>query len=288
MTSLDVTRLPMHARLRRSILGTKYKLSFYLAVGVVVLLVFAAIFAPFIAPYDPIAQNLQNPIAGPSAAHLLGTDMLGRDVLSRLIWGTRPALIGVLIAIGTTALIGIPWGLVAGYFGGITDLLLMRLADTLLVFPGIILALVLSSVLGPSPRSTMVALGIVYSPVLARVVRSGVLRVHQREFVLVTRLYGLSSWYRMWKHILPNAMTPAIVQLTLLCGLSLLAQTGLTFLGLGTQPPFPSWGGSLSESFQFIVVYPGATLAPGLVVMFTVLAIYRIGDEMRDRFEMLS
>jgi len=237
-----------------------------------------------LSPYDPIAQNLGNSLAGSSWAHPLGTDNLGRDVLSRLMWGARPALIGVGIAVLTASALGIPWGLVAGYAGGFVDLCLMRIADALLVFPGIVLALVLTTALGPSLKSTMVALGIVYSPVLARVVRSGVLRVAQREFVTITHLFGLSPWYRMRAHVLPNALAPTIVQITLLSGLSLLAQTGLSFLGLGIQPPFPSWGSSLAQSFEFIVVYPTATLAPGIVVVLTVLSIYRIGDEIRDRF----
>ena len=255
-----------------------------LALCFVVILVFITLFAEFIAPYDPIAQDLANPLAGPSWSHLLGTDNLGRDVLSRLMWGARPALVGVAIALVTVCLIGIPWGLVAGYAGGVLDLLLMRIADALLVFPGLVLALVLTTVLGPSLKSTMVAMGIVYSPVLARIVRAGVLRVAPRDFVVVTRLYRLSAWHRMWQHVLPNALTPAIVQVTLLAGHFLLAQTGLSFLGLGIQPPFPSWGGSLSESFQYIAVHPSATFAPGIVVVLTVLSLYRIGDALRDWF----
>lgn len=129
----------------------------------------------------------------------------------------------------------------------------------------------------------MLGLGIVYAPILARVVRSGVLAVRDREYVMITRLFGLSTSHRMWRHVLPNALGPAVVQLTLLCGMSLLAQTGLGFLGVGLQPPQPSWGGSLAESFGYVVVDPGATVAPGMCVVLTVLAIYRIGDELRDR-----
>lgn len=257
--------------------------AFVIAAGFIAVLVAVAVFVPFLAPYDPLTQDLRHPFMAPSLAHPLGTDNIGRDVLSRLMWGARPALLGVLIALATTALTGVPWGLVAGYVGGRTDLLLMRVADVLLVFPGLILALVLTAVLGPSLQSSMVALGIVYSPVLARVVRSGVLAVRDREFVLVTRLFGLSTWHRMWHHVLPNAFGPAVVQLTLLAGLSLLAQTSLGFLGVGLQPPLPSWGGTLAESFRYIVVEPSAAVAPGICVVLTVLAIYRIGDELRDR-----
>ena len=282
--TVAATELPASGGMRRRLLRWAAQPDLVLAVLFVALQIFIAIFAQFVAPYDPIAQNLNNALSGPAWAHPLGTDNLGRDVLSRLMWGARPALTGIAVAVITVSVIGIPWGLIAGYAGGILDMLLMRIADALMVFPGIVLAMVLTTVLGPSLRNTMIALGIVYAPVLARIVRSGVLRVAPREFVVVTRLYGVSSWHRMWRHVLPNALTPAIVQVTLLSGHFLLAQTGLSFLGLGIQPPFPSWGGSLSESFQFIVVYPGATIAPGIVVVLTVLSIYRIGDALRDRF----
>jgi peptide/nickel transport system permease protein len=172
--------------------------------------------------------------------------------------------------------------LASGYLGGVADLVLMRVADAMLVFPGIILALVLASVLGPTLSSSMVALGIVYSPVLARVVRSGVLSVRHRDFIVLTALYGLSSRHRMWRHVLPNALAPAVVQLTLIAGTSLLAQTGLSFLGIGLQPPLPSWGSSLAESFRYILVNATATMAPGLTVVLTVLSLYRIGDALRD------
>ncbi len=230
-------------------------------------IVVIGLFAPLLAPYDPLKQNLADSFAGPGWAHLFGTDNLGRDVLSRIMWGARPALEGLAIAVACTALVGIPWGLAAGYLGGIADLLLMRLADAVLVFPGIILALVLAAVLGPSLAASMVALGLVYSPVLARVMRSGVLNVRDRDFVVLTALYGLPARHRMWRHVLPNALAPAIVQLTLIAGTSLIAQTGLSFLGIGLQPPLPSWGASLAESFRFILVNATATVAPGLTVV---------------------
>jgi peptide/nickel transport system permease protein len=261
----------------------RVRLDFYVALAFVAMLVVILILGPVIVPYDPIAQDLRHPFAPPSAAHWLGTDNLGRDVLSRLMIGTRPALTGVLIAVGIAALIGVPWGLSAGYIGGVLDLVLMRIADAMLVFPGLVLALVLTAIFGPSLGMSMVALGVVYSPVVARVVRSGVMAIRNRDFVVVTRMYGLSGSYRMWRHVLPNAAAPVVVQLTLLMGLSLLAQVGLGFLGVGLQPPFPSWGSAFAESFPYIIVSPQATFAPGIVVAVTVLALYRIGDELRDR-----
>ncbi|SPE22929.1 conserved membrane hypothetical protein [Burkholderiales bacterium] len=254
----------------------------WIALLFLAVVVITGLFAPLLAPYDPIRQDLAHSFAPLGWAHPFGTDNLGRDVLSRLMWGARPALIGLAVAVGCTALIGIPWGLAAGYLGGIADLVLMRLADAVLVFPGIILALVLAAVFGPTLASAMAALGFVYSPVLARVVRSGVLTVRHRDFITLTALYGLSSWHRMWRHVLPNALASAIVQLTLIAGMSLLAQTGLSFLGIGLQPPLPSWGASLAESFRFILVNATATVAPGLTVVLTVLSLYRVGDALRD------
>ena len=256
--------------------------SFGLAVLYLVTIVTVAVLAPWLAPYDPIQQNLGNPLADFSRQHLLGPDDLGRDVLSRLIWGARPTLIGTLVAMATACAIGIPWGLAAGYSGGVTDLVLMRVADAILVFPGIVLALALTSAFGPSLVSTMISLGIVVSPVLARVVRAGVLTVSYKDFVTVTRMYGLSSWHRVTRHVLPNVMAPTVVQITLLSGLAVLAQTGLNFLGLGVPNPNPSWGSSVAETFRYVVVDPTAPILPGLATVFTVLALYRIGDEIRD------
>ncbi len=255
----------------------------WLAAGYLLFLAVVALFGSTLAPYDPISQNIPNRHAPFSVAHLLGTDEIGRDVASRLMWGARPALLGVVIAIVTACVVGIPWGLSAGYLGGRIDQVLMRMVDALLVFPGIILCLVLTTVLGASLENSMLALGFVYAPSLARVVRSGVLVVRDREFVIITRLYGASASYRMWRHVLPNAAGPALVKITFLCGSAMLAQTGLSFLGIGLQPPNPSWGQSLAERFRYILVNPGAGIAPGVVVVLTVLSFYRVGDALRDR-----
>lgn len=256
--------------------------SFGLAVLYLVLLVLTAIFAPVIAPYDPLAQDLVNPVAPFSAAHWLGTDDLGRDVLSRLIWGARPTILGSIIAVATVCAIGLPWGLIAGYAGGWVDIVLMRIADAVLVFPGIVLALALVSALGPSLVSTMVAVGFVFTPHLARVVRAGVLTVQYRDYVTITRMFGLPARHRVIRHVLPNVMPATVVQLTLMSGFSILAQTGLNFLGLGVPNPNPSWGSSVAETFRYIVIDPLAPLVPGVLIVCTVLAIYRVGDELRD------
>jgi peptide/nickel transport system permease protein len=223
-----------------------------------------------------------NPIAGFSADHLLGTDDLGRDVLSRLMWGARPTIIGAIIAVVTACVIGLPWGLVAGYAGGWVDIALMRVADAVLVFPGIVLALALVSALGPSLVSTMVAVGFVFTPHLARVVRAGVLTVQFRDYVSITKLFGLPAHHRVIRHVLPNVLPATMVQLTLMSGFAILAQTGLNFLGLGVPNPHPSWGSSVAETFRYIVIDPLAPLVSGLLIVITVLSIYRVGDELRD------
>jgi peptide/nickel transport system permease protein len=256
-----------------------------LAIGFIVVLAVIGLLAPILAPYDPIKQDLGNQIGGPTAQHLLGTDSFGRDVLSRLIWGTRPALLGTIVAVATACIIGLPWGLISGYAGGTADLVLMRLADALLVLPGLVIALAITTALGATLTNAMLAVGIVFSPALARVLRSGVLTVRDREYVVVTRMYGLPPWHRMLNHVLPNAVAPALIQITLLTGIAFLAQAALGFLGIGVAPPAPSWGNSLNDAYKYIILDPAAVLAPGVVIVLTVLAVYRIGDFLRDRLE---
>ena len=255
------------------------------AVGFLALIVLAAVLAPWIAPHNPLQQDLGARVAGPSGAHLLGTDDVGRDVLSRLIWGTRPVLVGLLIGVVVTCVIGVPWGLVSGYAGGVVDLVLMRVADAVLVLPGLVLAIAITGTLGPNLQNAMVAIGIVFSPTLARVVRSGVLRVRDRDFVVVTRMYGLPAHHRMLRHVLPSVVGPTMVQITILTGLALLVETALAFLGIAVTPPDPSWGDSLAVAFRFIIVDPAAVIAPGITVSLTILALYRVGDSLRDALD---
>jgi peptide/nickel transport system permease protein len=255
------------------------------ALGFLALIVLAAVLAPWIAPHNPLQQDLGARVAGPSGAHLLGTDDVGRDVLSRLIWGTRPVLVGLLIGVVVTCVIGVPWGLVSGYAGGAVDLVLMRVADAVLVLPGLVLAIAITGTLGPNLQNAMVAIGIVFSPTLARVVRSGVLRVRDRDFVVVTRMYGLPAHHRMIRHVLPSVVGPTMVQITILTGLALLVETALAFLGIAVTPPDPSWGDSLAVAFRFIIVDPAAVLAPGITVSLTILALYRVGDSLRDALD---
>ena len=214
-----------------------------LVISLVVLigLIAVSIFAPLLAPYSPTAQDLTRRLAGPSAANWLGTDSYGRDVLSRLIYGGRSAFLGVLIAMGVALVLGIPWGLAAGYWPRVAGILLMRVADAFLAFPALVLAIAITGVLGPNLVSSMVSVGIVFAPFIARLMRSGVLEARQRDYVTSARLSGCPNLLIIVRHILPTAIGSVIVQATVLTGLAFIIEGALSFLGLGVQAPTPSW-----------------------------------------------
>lgn len=245
-------------------------------------LIVVSIFAPLIAPDNPTAQDLTHRLAGPSAAHWLGTDSYGRDVLSRLIYGGRPAFLGVLITMGVALVLGIPWGLAAGYWPRVAGVLLMRAADAFLAFPALVLAIAITGVLGPNLVSSMVSVGIVFAPFIARLMRSGVLEARQRDYVTSARLSGLRDPLIIVRHILPTAIGSVVVQATVLTGLGFIIEGALSFLGLGVQAPTPSWGGDLYDAYQVILGSPGQVVAPGLVIAVVVLCVYRVGDAVRD------
>ncbi len=254
-------------------------------VSVVVLvgLLAASVLAPVIAPDSPISQNLLQRNAGPSLQHLLGTDYYGRDVLSRLLWGGRSAFLGVLLSLAVGMVLGVPWGLVAGYWPRIAGSILMRLADALLAFPALVLAVVVTGILGPGLVTSMTSVGIVFAPVFARLMRVGVLEVREREFVLSARLSGCKTRVLLLRHLLPAALGPVVVQATIFGGLAFIVEGGLSFLGLGVQPPAPSWGGDLALAYQYILNSPGQVVAPGALIAVVVLCTYRIGDWLRSR-----
>jgi peptide/nickel transport system permease protein len=251
------------------------------ALVIVVLVVLIGLFAPLIAHYDPLAQNLDHRLEGISGAHWFGTDVDGRDVLSRLIWGSRSALEGLVVMTVVTAVIGIPWGLLAGFLGGGADSLLMRLADVWLAFPGIVLAIAITGVLGPSLFHSMLSVGLVFAPVIARLVRIGVLNVRRREFVLISRSLGVSRLRCAVTHILPNSFGPALVQIWVNLSIGLIIEAALSFLGLGVQPPAPSWGGILADAYQQFISVPLETVAPGLTIFVTAFALAQVGDGLR-------
>jgi peptide/nickel transport system permease protein len=245
-------------------------------------LIFIAILAPFIAPHDPIEQNLEHRLLPPNAEYPLGTDNLGRCILSRLIHGTSVSLqIGVIV-VGIAATTGVTLGLIAGYRGGLVDELIMRIVDVLLAFPGIILALAIAGILGPSLYNVMLALAVVGWTSYARVVRGSVLSVKEKEFVEAARALGAGEARIMFRHILPNVTAPVIVMATLGMAHVILAAAALSFLGLGAQPPTPEWGSMLNDGRAFMRTAPHLTIFPGLAIMVTVLAFNFLGDGLRD------
>jgi peptide/nickel transport system permease protein len=247
-------------------------------------LILASLLAPLIAPDNPLVINTSNTMAKPSLAHLLGTDFYGRDVLSRLLWGGRSAFLGVLISLVVGLGLGVPWGLAAGFWSGWIGSVLMRFADALLAFPALVLAVVITGILGPNLYTSMTAVGIVFAPVFARLMRVGVLEVREREFVLSARLSGCRRRVILIRHLLPAALGPVIVQATIFAGIAFIIEGALSFLGLGVQPPAPSWGGDLSLAYQYILTSPGQVIAPGALIAIVVLCVYRIGDALRSQF----
>jgi len=249
------------------------------------MVVLAALLAPLIAPYGPDQRNIRQRFQPPSQEHLLGTDNFGRDSLTRILYGARVSLRVASLAVGIAAVIGILVGALAGYLGGVVDLIVMRLVDIFLAFPPILLALTLVAVLNPSAFSVTIALGMVYWTGYARVIRSSVLVWKEEEFVEASRALG-ASWPRtLFKHVLPHTLGPMIVVASVGMGNAVTAEAALSFLGLGVQPPTPSWGAILNTGLQFLRQTPYLSTFPGAAIMITVLGFNLLGDGLRDAFD---
>lgn len=268
-------------RLRALRVGDTTNIGFMVGTVLLTLILIAAIAAPLIAPYDPLSVDTAARLQGPSARHLLGTDSVGRDLLSRLIFGARSAFEGIAIALATTVIFGVPWGLISGYVGGIVDEVLMRVADAVISFPGLLLTITIVGALGPGLFNAMLSVGVVLSPVIARLLRSSLLPLRQAEFVRISRSLGTPVVVTALRHVLPNAMAPVLVQLTSLASLALLIEAALGFLGLGVQLPAPDWGADLANAYRFFVSDPSATVAPGFVLTITAFCISQVGDGLR-------
>ncbi len=247
----------------------------------ILLVVVVAVLAPEVAPSSP-TTNFPVINAGPSWAHWLGTDDLGRDLLSRLIYGARISLEAASIVVGLALAVSVPIGLVAGYFSGRTDNVLMRLMDAMFAFPPLILAITVAALLGPSLRNASIAIAITFVPGLARVVRGQVLGVREETFIEASRSLGAGPLRMIGRHVLPNVASPLIIQAAISFGYALLAEAGLSFLGLGVQPPNASWGVMLQEAYQFVLSDPWATIVPGVAIALTVLSFNFVGDGLRD------
>jgi peptide/nickel transport system permease protein len=252
---------------------------------VIALFVALAVFAPWLAPYDPAATDFLAVRQAPSAEYLLGTDDVGRDVLSRVIYGARASLMAGVISVVIAMLLGVPLGLVSGFYGGFVDELIMRFTDALLSFPFLILAVALAAALGPSLQNAMIAIGIASAPTFIRLTRGQVLAVKAEEYVQAARALGTGDTRIVLRHILPNSFTPLLIQATLTIAQAIIAESSLSFLGLGVQPPTPSWGGMLNTAKGFMAQAPWMAIWPGLSIFVTVLAFNLFGDGLRDALE---
>ena len=259
----------------RGDLRAALSLAFLLALGLL------ALCAPLLSPYPVTSQDVDNTLASPSALHLLGTDDLGRDVFSRMLHGAAATLYASGLAVGIAIALGLPVGLLAGYLGGWVDDAISRFIDALLSFPSIVLAIAVTGALGIGLTNGMIAVGIVFSPQLARLVRARALVVRQELYVDASRCFGASTARILWRHVLPNTVQPVIVQITLLLAAALLAEASLSFLGLGIQPPNPSWGSMLARAYQNMELAPAQMWPPGLAILLTALAFNTLGESLR-------
>ena len=252
---------------------------------VVVAFVVMAIFAPWIAPYDPLQTSWSAVRNAPTAAHWFGTDEIGRDVLSRVIWGARASLLAGLVSVCISLACGVPIGLIAGYVGRGTDALISRITDAMLACPFLILAIALAAFLGPSLTNAMIAIGISATPVFIRLTRAQVLAVKVEDYVEAARAVGNPHWRIALRHVLPNAVPPLIVQATLAIAAAVIAEASLSFLGLGQQPPAPSWGSMLNTAKNYIDNAPWMAIWPGLSIFLLVLSFNLLGDGLRDALD---
>ena len=247
-----------------------------------VLMVLLALAAPLIAPYDPLEQDLLNALKSPSREHWFGTDDLGRDVLSRTLYAARVSLLAAVEAVALGVALGVPFGLVSGYVGGRTDTVIMRATDAVLSFPPLILAIAIVGMRGPGLTNAMLAVGIVFAPRFARLVRGTVRAIREETFIEASRSIGTPAHRIIVSHVLPNVLSPLIVQISLAASFAMLAEAGLSFLGLGVQAPDASWGSMLGRALGYVNLAPWLVIYPGACIALTVLALNVLGDGMRD------
>jgi peptide/nickel transport system permease protein len=249
--------------------------------AVILVTVLVAVGAPLIAPYDPASQAHKR-LLPPGAPYLMGTDELGRDTFSRIVFGARVSLQVGALAVTIALVLGTSLGLLGGFYGGRLDDVLMRVVDIMFAFPGLVLAIVIAGLLGPSRNNAMLAIGIVYAPAFARVVRGSVLAVMAEPYMESARVTGASDWRAIRLHVLPNVLAPLIVMVSVYLSQAILSEAALSFLGLGTQPPEPSWGGMLSAARAYMELSPWMAIFPGAAIMLVVLGFNFLGDGLRD------
>ena len=253
--------------------------------AIIVALCFIAVFAPLLSPYSPYDQDLYSTLAGPSATHWLGTDNLGRDLLSRLLYGARVSLFVGVVATALSAAPGVAIGLVAGFRGGVVDAIVMRVTDAFLCFPPLVFILAMSAALGPGLHNLLLSFALFGWTGFARITRGQVLVVRELPFVEAARSIGVSPLRIMWRHVLPNTLAPVIVAVTITVGAAILVESGLSFLGLGVQPPVASWGQELRVGFTYLERVPLFSIVPGLMISLAVIAFNFVGDGLRDALD---
>ena len=256
-----------------------------LAIGLIAGLALCAVFAPLLAPYDPLTQALASRLEPPSPAHVLGTDQLGRDIASRLLYGARISLFIGVVVVASAGIFGTCIGLVAGYVAGLVDESLMRLTEVFLAFPPLILAMAIAGALGPSLTNAIIAIAAVTWAVYARLARGQILSLRRREFVEAARSIGVHPVRILARHLLPNAVAPLLIQASFDMGAAIIAAAGLSFIGFGAQPPTPEWGVMISEGRNFISTQPWLSLFPGLAILFAVGSFNVLGDGLRDELD---
>ncbi|MBU4449709.1 MAG: ABC transporter permease [Actinobacteria bacterium] len=256
-----------------------------LGLAIVIALILIALFAPLLAPYDPIARIKADSSLAPSSVHLFGTDLLGRDIFSRVIYGSRISIEVGIIAVGISVIIGLFLGALSGYFGNIPDTVIMRIADIFFAFPYILGAIAIMTVLGPGVINIFIAIGILGWASFARIFRSSILTIKNKEYIEAARALGASNYRIITKHIFPNAFAPIIVYATMNVGTAIIVEAALSFLGLGVQPPTAAWGKMLAESLDYIDIAPWMMVFPGLAIVITVLGFVLLGDGLRDAFD---
>ena len=256
-----------------------------IGLGVVVFFILIAAAAPLVSPYDPLATSWTAVRKAPSVAHLFGTDEIGRDVLARIIWGSRASLLAGLVSVMLALAVGVPIGLISGYVGGALDALVMRIIDAMLAIPFLILAIALAAFLGPSLSNAMIAIGITQMPIFARLTRGQVLSVKHEDYIEAAHAIGNPQYRVVLRHIFPNIVPPLLVQATLATAAAIIAEASLSFLGLGQQPPDPSWGSMLNTAKNFMAQAPWMAIWPGLAIFSLVLSLNLFGDGLRDALD---
>jgi peptide/nickel transport system permease protein len=253
--------------------------------AIILVLILSAIFAPLISRYDPYQNDLKNALQGPSLQHWMGTDEVGRDELSRVIYGSRVSLEVGLFAVCVASVIGITLGAISGYFGGWSDLVIMRIIDAMMAIPSLVLALVVAAMLGGGLKNIMIAVGVSMVPSYCRLMRSQVLTVKQTDYILASHSIGGSDWRIILRHVLPNSFSPLMVLMTMNLGTAILAEAGLSFIGIGIAPPGAAWGSMVSFGYKFLSQNPILSFAPGVCIILVVLSFNMVGDGLRDALD---